>query len=89
MKKDPPKKEDAKFDKPAESKPGAGGEDVFGGGFVLPGEEAPAATTPAVAPAAPVKADSSRILAQVLGTEQVSVFIRLDLLQFLPAKKLP
>ena len=89
MKKDPPKKEDAKFDKPAESKPAAGGADAFGGGFVLPGEEAPPAAAPEAAPAAPVKADSSRILAQVLGTEQVSVFIRLDLLQFLPVKKLP
>jgi len=90
MKKDPPKAADAKFDKPAEAKPAAGGADAFGGGFVLPGEEATPAAAPEAAPAAAPKAsDSSRILAQVLGTEQVMVFVRLDLLQFLPATKLP
>ena len=34
-------------------------------------------------------APSGRILAQVLGNEEIQVFLRLDLLQFLPAKKLP
>ena len=83
-KKDPPRTADAKFDKPAASKPSA--EDAFGGGFLLPGDD-----TAAAAPAAeaPKTADSSRILAQVLGDEQVQVFLRLDVLQFLPAKKLP
>ncbi len=87
-KKDPPRAADAKFDKPAPEKPAAG-DSPFGGGFVLPGEEpaAGAAAEPA-APAPPV-VDSSRILAQVLGNEQVNVFIRLDVLQFLPSKKLP
>lgn len=92
-KKDPPRTADAKFDKPAAAKPAAGATgDVFGGGFVLPGDEpaAPApAPAPTPAPAPAPKADSSRILAQVLGNEDVQVFIRLDLLQFLPAKKLP
>ena len=85
-KKDPPRTTDAKFDKPAEAK--AATADVLGGGFVLPGDEAAA---PATAPAAeaPKAADSSRILAQVLGNEQVQVFLRLDVLQFLPAKNLP
>ncbi|MES2923740.1 MAG: Amuc_1100 family pilus-like protein [Verrucomicrobiota bacterium] len=93
MKKDPPRAADAQFDK-APAKPAAAS-DPFAGGFVLPGDEQPAAApaTPAVAetPAAPAPkaADSSRILSQVLGNEQVQVFLRLDLLQFLPAKKLP
>jgi hypothetical protein len=82
-KKDPPRTADAKFEKPAAAKPDAA--DAFGSGFVLPGDDA------AAAPAAesPKTADSSRILAQVLGNEQVQVFLRLDVLQFLPAKKLP
>jgi hypothetical protein len=84
-KKDPPRTSDAKFDKPAAT---AAPADSFGGGFVLPGDDGAA---PAAAPAAetPKAADSSRILAQVLGNEQVQVFLRLDVLQFLPAKKLP
>ena len=114
-KKEPPRATDAKFDKPAAPTPAAGN-DVFGGGFVLPGEEpkpddkkpAPGGTAPApgaaptpapgtapapgIAPApapAPAPVDSSRILSQVLGNEDVQVFLRLDLLQFLPVKKLP
>jgi hypothetical protein len=86
-KKDPPRAADAKFDKPAAEKADAAAS-PFGGGFVLPGDEAPAADAPAAAPTAKAP-DSSRILAQVLGNEQVQVFLRLDLLQFLPAKKLP
>jgi hypothetical protein len=88
-KKDPPKATDAKFDKPVEEKPADAGGGAFSGGFVLPGDEPAAAAEPAAqAPAAP-KADSSRILAQVLGSEQIQVFLRLDVLEFLPAKKLP
>ncbi len=88
-KKDPPRAADAQFEKAAAAKPAAA-EGAFGGGFVLPGDEA----KPAAAPAAPAAAssdrpDTSRILAQVLGNEQVQVFVRLDILQFLPAKKLP
>jgi hypothetical protein len=102
-KKDAPKTSDAKFDtaapKPAGGAPKA--DDIFGGGFVLPEEEprdapkpaegatAPA-TTPAPAPAPAAKpADSGRVLFQVLGNEEVQVFIRIDFLRFLPAKKLP
>jgi hypothetical protein len=87
-KKDPPRAADAKFDKPVAEKP-AGESSPFGGGFVLPGDE-PAKEAPAEAAAPAAKAaDSSRILSQVLGNEQVNVFIRLDVLQFLPSKKLP
>lgn len=92
LKKDPPKASDAKFDTPTAAAATGGPADAFGGGFVLPGDEpaAPsAAATEAAAPAAPKAADSSRILSQVLGDEEVQVFIRLDILQFLPAKKLP
>jgi hypothetical protein len=87
-KKDPPRAADAKFEKPAAAKPGAA--DAFGGGFVLPGDE-PAADQkkPAAAAPAPAAADTSRILSQVLGNEELQVFIRLDIMQFLPAKKLP
>ena len=92
QKKDPPRAADAQFDKPA-PKPAAGASGAFSGGFVLPGDEPAAAAKPAeVAPApdaAPKPADSSRILSQVLGNEQLQVFVRLDVLQFLPAKKLP
>jgi hypothetical protein len=91
-KKDPPKAADAKFDKPAAEKPAAAGADggAFGGGFVLPGGDAPAADAPAAeAKPAPKAVDTSRILAQVLGSEQIQVFLRLDILEFLPAKKLP
>lgn len=93
-KKDPPRTADAKFEKPS-AKPAAGAsENVFGGGFVLPGEEPKAddkkpAAAPTPAPAPAPAADSSRILSQVLGSEDVNVFLRLDLMQFLPAKKLP
>ncbi len=74
---------DIKFEAGALDGASAGGGD---GGFVLPpagGEEA--------APAAPTAtpADSSQILSQVLGSEKLNVFLRIDLLQFLPAKKLP
>lgn len=88
LKKDPPRAADAQFDKAATEEKPAGGADAFSGGFVLPGDDAaaPAADAPAAAPAV---ADSSRILSQVLGTEQLQVFLRLDLLEFLPAKKLP
>ena len=88
-KKDPPRATDAKFDKPAAAKESAAPADAFSGGFVLPGEEpAPGAPAePAKPEAKPV--DTSRILSQVLGSEQVQVFVRLDVLQFLPVKKLP
>ena len=90
-KKDAPKSADAQFEKPAEAKPADAG-DPFGG-FVLPGEE-PAAPAPDAAGAAAPEAAADvapggRILVPVLGSEHVNVFLRLDLLKFLPAKKLP
>jgi len=47
-------------------------------------EGAPVAAAPAAAPV-----DTSRILSQVLGNEELQVFIRLDLLLFLAPKELP
>lgn len=88
-KKDPPRAADAKFEKPAGPKaPPAN--DIFGAAFVLPSDGQPAeggGEVPAPKPAPVV--DSSRILAQVLGNEELQVFLRLDVMQFLPAKKLP
>lgn len=91
-----PNKADAKFEAPPVAKPA----DPFsgGGGFVLPGDEPAPGPTPAPAPKpaasapapAPAKAaDTGRILNQVLGDEEIEVFLRLDVLQFLPAKELP
>jgi hypothetical protein len=85
--KEPPRAADAKFDKPAATK-AVSASDLFGGAFVPPGDELPAQGG-GVAPAPKPAADSSRILAQVLGNEELQVFLRLDLLQFLPAKNLP
>lgn len=82
-----PGPEDAKFEtaKPAAGAPGS---DPFGGGaFVIPGEAASA--TPAPAAAKPAAPDSGRILQKVLGDEELTVFLRVDVLQFLPTKELP
>lgn len=87
-KKDPPRAADAQFEKPAAAKPAAA-DSPFGGGFVLPGDDAKPAAAPEKPAAAAERADTSRILAQVLGNEQVQVFVRIDILQFLPVKKLP
>jgi hypothetical protein len=80
---------------------GAPAADPFGGagGFVLPGEEAaapaaggaatPAAPAAAPAAAAPVAGADGVILQQVLGSEKLQVFLRLDVIQFLEATKAP
>ena len=49
---------------------------------------APAAPATPAAPAA-TKVDSSRILQPVLGDEELQVFLRIDVMQFLPVKELP
>jgi hypothetical protein len=73
-KKDPPRTSDAKFDRPVAADP-------MMAAPALPGDPLVGADVPA--------ADSGRILAQILGNEQVCVFVRLDVLQFLPAQKIP
>ena len=61
-------------------------------GFFSPEESAAgsggaaAGTAPAPAPA---PADTSRVLQQVLGAEQLRVFVRIDVMRLLPEKKLP
>lgn len=95
----PPKVSDAKFEtadvSAAES---AAVSDPFGGAFVLPGSDVPeddeeveATEDPApdevVAP--PVVTDTGRILAQVLGGEELTVFVRFDLALLKPSKELP
>jgi hypothetical protein len=97
-KKTPPLSADAKFD-PVAPPPTSGAAPASGPAFALPDAPAvdaaaPAAAAPAPAapePAAPAEpaADSGRILSQVLGNEDVQVFVRLDVLQFLPVKELP
>jgi hypothetical protein len=86
----PPRSADAKFEQPRAA--AAPSNDPFaGGGFVLPTEEGAEAATPAAAatppPAAP--SDSSRNLGQVLGNEELTIVLRMDVMSFLPAKKLP
>lgn len=86
-KKEPPRAADAKFETAAASPAAAAPATDLFSGFVMPGEEAkPAEST---APAPPPAATGARILSQVLGNEEVQVFLRLDLMQFLPAKQVP
>ncbi len=96
---EPPRTSDSQMVAPAasaESSSAAASDPFAGVGFVFPdddppaegeaaGEPAEAAPAPA-APAAPL--DSGRSLGQVLGSEEIVVFLRIDLLQFLPAKEL-
>jgi hypothetical protein len=60
-------------------------------GEPAPGEPAPGEPAAGEAPPEPAPTevvDSSRILAQVLGSEDLIVFVRIDLAMFLPAKEL-
>ena len=84
---DPPKTADAKFDAPAKKE--VAPVDAFSGGFVLPGDDASSGAAAGTSKPEPKPIDTSRILSQVLGSEKVQVFVRLDVLQFLPVKKLP
>lgn len=95
----PPKVDDAKFEKPKDkAAPGGSADNPFGGAFGAFGdiadsaasaeEEAPAEGAVAEEPAA-AEVDSTRILAQVLGSEEVIVFVRFDLMMFLPEEELP
>lgn len=93
-KKTPPLATDAKFDAPVPTSDAALAPD--GGGFALPPDPnaapAPDAAGAAPAPApeaaapAPAPVDTGRVLQQVLGSEDVYVFVRIDIMQFLPAK---
>ena len=100
----PPKVADAIFEPSATAEAAVAPADPFGNLFELPdAAQQPAAEQAAapagddsvtenagsdpVAPVAPV-ADSSRILAQVLGNEDIIVFVRFDISMFLPTKEL-
>ncbi|MBG7608155.1 MAG: hypothetical protein IZT59_09045 [Verrucomicrobia bacterium] len=90
---DPPQVSDAKFETASALEPAAAAavDDQFGSPFVLPGveEEVPAEEEEAIVVEPVDSADSGRILAQVLGSEEIIVFIRFDLTMFLAAKELP
>ncbi|MCW1886143.1 Amuc_1100 family pilus-like protein [Luteolibacter flavescens] len=88
-----PTSADGNFEKTEEAQPdaGAGSSDPFGGagGFVLPGDDAAApaddaAPADAAAPA-PAAGGDGVILQQVLGSEKLNVFLRIDIIQFLEA----
>lgn len=97
MKMEPPKTADAKFDAPAvRDQQDNVFQDVFrfdnneGGentGQPVEGEQPAAA--PAAPAAAPAVKDGDRILALIVGNEELLVHMRLDLLMFLEPKPLP
>jgi hypothetical protein len=82
-KKEPPRSSDAKFEDQADAPaPQAGSVDAA---FAeLTGQVDPQADAEPAAPKAGV-----RILSQVLGMEELDVFVRIDLMQLLPPLKLP
>jgi len=95
----PPRKDDARFSGGNTRRPAAGDggaesaapnfNALFGGGD---GDTPPAPEGAAPAPVpqpAPAAADSSQILIQVLGQEEIQVFVRFDVLLFLEPKELP
>ena len=95
----PPQVEDAKFETAAAEEADVVPANPFGDAFFEQPDpiEEPAAEKPAapdaadpdaVAPPVP-EADTSRILAQVLGNEELIVFVRFDIALFLPSKELP
>ncbi len=96
----PPRVSDAKFESTTAAAPTTPAADnPFGGAFVLPGTEPPEGAAPNPAEVAEPEeesvvekdvdpADSSRILASVLGGEELIVFVRFDLTMFLPSKEL-
>lgn len=92
----PPVSADAEFAKTAAAGEAAAPEaapfaNIFGDDFAVPETEPEGEPEegPQDAPAPAPAADSTRILSQVLGNEEVQVFVRLDLMQFLPAINLP
>lgn len=93
-KKTPPLATDARFDAPLDVPQDTSS--TPDGGFALPPEpdaEGADATAPAPEAApepepAPAPVDTGRILQQVLGSEDVYIFVRIDIMQFLPVKSL-
>ena len=85
VKKDPPRTSDAKFENPADAASQAAPADGAADLLAQLTEAQPA--TEASNDSAP-KA-GVRILSQVLGMEELDVFVRIDLMQLLPPLKLP
>jgi hypothetical protein len=100
--KGPPLATDAKFDEPAPttdaSAPADGGfalppdpveaPPAADGAAPAPAAEGAAeGAAPEAAAPAPAPVDTGRVLQQVLGTEDIYVFVRIDIMKFLPAKK--
>jgi hypothetical protein len=91
---EPPRTADVQLAAP-EDAPAAEAADPFGG-FFIPGDDEPAAAAegddavvdagPEAAPA--IVGDSGQILSQIVGNEEVIAFLRIDILQFLPAQEL-
>lgn len=79
----------ADFFQPALDEPAAADEPAAGDEPAAPAEDAPAEAEVEVEAPPAVEADTSRILAQVLGSEELIVFVRFDVAMFLPAKDLP
>jgi len=74
---------DAKFDVSHSGAAASAAADPFAGAFALPSDPGtPGGAKPAAA------GDTGRNLQQVLGNENLDVFIRLDVIRFLPAKEL-
>ncbi len=83
---------DAVEEAPAEGAPAEGAPkegDPAQGAAAPGGEAAPDAADPDAATPPVPEADTSRILAQVLGNEELIVFVRFDIALFLPSKELP
>lgn len=101
----PPKVSDAKFEASVAEEAAVAPANPFGAALFeqpdaaeAPAEQEPAAPAADAAPGAaepgvsapPVaEQDTSRILAQVLGDEELIVFVRFDIAMFLPSKELP
>ncbi len=99
---DPPKVSDATFEMPESVTTVDEAPAEFGSGFILPGaeeeiQEAEEESTPEseedkpsdIAAPIPAEIDTTRILAQVLGSEEVIVFVRFDLALFKASQEIP
>lgn len=87
-KKEPPRVADAKIDAataPASATPAPA---APAAGFVFPGDVSPTSPNNDAKPETS-QAESGRIAGQVLGSEELHVFLRLDLMLLQPAKPLP
>jgi len=87
----PPRTTDARFERVAARRTAPTGDAtsfdaIFGDVATPEGTEAPQPAAPA---APPTEVDTSRILHQVLGQEELQVFVRIDILLFLDPKELP